>query len=103
MSLIQKQIKEKVCPNCSATEKYGSFEPISMVYNDRVGKVLEEECPSCGAYVFFGEKIKPHAITISELLETNNSFRKLLMVCPELNKLVRVHLAQKEKEDNLVM
>ena len=98
-SLIKERVgKIKQCPNCDATEEYGKFELISYLRSDVNGSVTEEECPSCGAHVIFSKNAEARSISIEELLETNNIFRKMLMICPELNSLVKDYIS--EKEDN---
>ena len=97
-SLIKERVgKIKQCPNCEATEEYGKFELIRYILSSKADTVLEEECPSCGAHIFFSDKNEPHTITIEELLETSNDFRKMLMTCPELNALVRNHLTKNQE------
>lgn len=103
-SLIKERVEKlKSCPNCKATEKYGKFEVVKQFLSSETGKMTEEECPSCGAHVLFGDEIKPHTITIAELLETDNTFRQMLMICPELNKLVRQQLILQENSKHLAI
>lgn len=98
-SLIKERVnKIKSCPNCEATEEYGKFDLISVIRVDKNDRVVEEECPSCGAHIIFSQNEQPRPISIEELLEINNDFRKILMFCPELNDLVRDYLS--EKVDN---
>lgn len=104
-SLIKERVEKiKQCPNCKATEEFGKFELIRHILSKKASTVTEEECPSCGAHVFFSNENKPHTITIEELFETSNDFRKILMICPELNTLVRDYLTKnKEKSTELAM
>lgn len=103
-SLIKERVEKiKSCPNCKATEKYGKFEIVKQFFSNETGNITQEECPSCGAHVLFGEKIKPHTITIAELLENDNTFRQILMNCPELNKVVRQQLILQENSKDLVI
>ena len=99
--LIKERVgKIKKCPNCDATEEYGKFDLITYIHTGEDETITEEECPSCGAYVFFSTKNEPHTITVEELLETNNNFKQMLMNCPELNNLVRSYLVGDHKSSN---
>lgn len=100
-SLIKERVgKIKQCPNCEATEEYGKFELITYIHSGKDDTIVEEECPSCGAHIFFSDKNEPHTITVEELLETSNNFRKMLMTCPELNSLVRNHIKNVQEQSN---